>query len=287
MHPRPFEYTKASCVGEAVAVLASDEEARVLAGGQSLVPMLSLGLARPSLLVDVGGLDLAGVERRNGVAVVGALTRQRELERSARARELLPLAAEAAAHVGNPRVRNRGTFGGSLAHADPAAELCTVALAHGGQVILAGPAGERTVPVREFFHGFYETAARHDEVLVRAELELPPAGSGTAFVEVAPRADAFATAGAAAIVTLEAEGRGCREARVAVLGLGGAPIRVPAAEELCRGEAASPTLLAAVATSVEAAAPDAPSEHRRRCAGICAARAVGAAFARARAGGAG
>ena len=287
MYPRPFEYTRVPSVEEAVAALAADEDARILAGGQSLVPMLSLGLARPSRLVDVNGLDLAGIERRDGVAAVGALTRHRELERSARARELLPLAAEAAAHIGNTRVRNRGTFGGSLCHADPAAELCAVVLAHGGRVILAGPGGERAVPVDEFFLGYFETAARHDEVLVRAELELPPEGSGTAFVEVAARAGDYATAGAAAIVTLDGDGARCSAARLVVLTGGGPPARVSSVEKLCRGEAATESLLEAVADLARAAvaAEDNPfvsAAYRRRCAGACAARAMRQAFARAR-----
>ena len=129
MYPRAVDYVRPASVADAVAALTADPEARALAGGQSLVPMLTLGLVSPTLLVDLNGLDLAGLERRDGVVAIGALTRHRELVQSDQARRLLPLAAEAAASVGSPRVRNRGTFGGSLAHADPVAELAAVAIA--------------------------------------------------------------------------------------------------------------------------------------------------------------
>jgi carbon-monoxide dehydrogenase medium subunit len=251
--------------------------------------MLSLGLARPSRLVDVNGLDLAGVERGNGTAVVGALTRHRELERSARVAELLPLAAEAAAYIGNPRVRNRGTFGGSLSHADPSAELCAVALAYGGRAILVGSEGERAVDFDHFLIGFFETAAAPDELLVRAELDLPPGGSGAAYVEIANRADDFATAAAAAVVTLDERGDRCDHARLVIAGAGGRSVRVPDAEELCSGEAIrdGSGVLAAVARTVAHAAPsdDDPflsAAYRSRCLSICAVRALRTAFERAR-----
>src|SRR5918996_3717417 len=202
VHPRPFEYIRPETVADAVAALAgAGGEVRAIAGGQSLVPMMTLGLALPDVLVDIGRLPLAGSERRNGTLALGALTRHRELERSAELAEQLPLASEAARYIGNPRVRNRGTLGGSLSHADPAAELGAVALTYGGRAVIAGADGERAVDFDDFFEGVFITAVRPGELLTRVELDLPPAGTGHGFCEGAGRADDFATAAAPALVT--------------------------------------------------------------------------------------
>jgi aerobic carbon-monoxide dehydrogenase medium subunit len=289
--PRPFSYERPATTEDAVALLAGagERDVKVLAGGQSLIPMLSLNLARPDLVVDVARLPLKGIESRDGRVVVGALTTHRMLELGREARELVPLAAEAARHIGNPRVRNRGTFGGSLAHADPAAELPAVLLAYGGAVIARGRDGERRIPAADFFLGYLETALAADEFLVAVEIERAPEGSGSAFEEVAGRADDFATAGAAAIVALDADGRTCKEARLALAGVGDGPLRATAAETLVRGESDGEALLAEVAASVESAVDpeeDAfvSSGFRRRLAGVCARRALARAWRRAREG---
>lgn len=287
MHPPVFDFSAVASVEEAVAALEEDGDARLVAGGQTLVPMLSLGHAPPTRLIDINRVGLAGVERRNGTAIVGATTRHRELERSAAVGELLPLLAEAVRYVGNPPVRNRGTFGGSLSHADPRAELCAAALAHGGRVVLAGPDGERTVAVEDFLLGAYETAARHEEVLVRAELPLPPAGSGTGFVEVARRTDDFALAGAAVIVTLDETGETCADVRIVVIGVSSTPSRVSAAEDLCRSERPGSSMFEAVARAVSGSVrgaddPFVTGEYRTRCAASCARTALERAVARAR-----
>jgi len=287
MHPRVLDYVRPATLDDALAALADAPEARVLAGGQSLVPMLSLGLASPSLLVDLNGLELAGLERRGNVVAVGALTRHRELAQSETARRLLPLAAEAAACVGSPRVRNRGTFGGSIAHADPVAELAAVAIAYGGRVVLAGPGERRTVPIAAFLLGWYATAAEPGEIVVEVELQLPPPDAGTAFVEIVERADSFAVAGAAAIVSLEADGATVGEARVVVLGGGaGRAEAVAAAADACRGAVPGVELEHGVAAAVRDSFepeedPFVPAHHRRRLAATCAARAVRTAVERA------
>src|SRR5438094_8580575 len=185
--PRPFEYERPGSVGEAVSILAGagGRDAKVIAGGQSLVPMLSLGLARPDVLVDLSRLELNGIEAVDRRVRIGATTCHRTLELDPEARRVLPLAAGAARHVGNPRVRNRGTFGGSLAHADPAAELPVVALAHGGEIVARGRDGERRIAIEHFFLGYLETALAPDEVLVAAELERLPEESSVGFHEVA------------------------------------------------------------------------------------------------------
>lgn len=262
MIPRPFEYVRAGSVDEAVSILgaADGRDLKVIAGGQSLVPMLSLGLARPDVLIDISRLDLDGVEAIAGGVRIGATTRHRTLELDSDVRRLLPLAAEAARHVGNPRVRNRGTFGGSLVHADPAAELPVVALAHGGHVLARGSSGTRRIPIAEFFLGYLETALMPDEVVVAVELEALPDGSGVGFHEQAQRADDFALACAAAVVDEDGG------ARVVVGGVGDRPVRF---------DGAADGLAATVESAVE------PEEDafvsagfRRRLAGICARRAL-------------
>ena len=289
MYPRPFEYVRPESIGEAVDALASAAgEARAIAGGQSLVPMLSLGLAQPDVLVDIGRLPLTGTERVNGSLALGALTRHRELERSADLRAQLPLAAEAARYIGNPRVRNRGTLGGSLSHADPASELGAVALTHGGRAVIRGTDGERTVPFDEFFEGFFLTAVRPGELLARVELDLPPEGTGHGFSEVAGRADDFATAAATALVTVDDAGA-CAEARLALAGVGDRPIRCAAGEEPCRGQRIEGAVLAAIADGVrESVEPEddafVSADYRARAAGTCAARALSDAWKRARGG---
>jgi aerobic carbon-monoxide dehydrogenase medium subunit len=288
VHPRPFEYVRPATVPEAIEALASPAEAPlVIAGGQSLVPMMSLGLAQPDLLVDIGRLRLAGTERANGSVVLGALTRHRELERSAELADVLPLASEAAHYIGNPRVRNRGTFGGSLSHADPASELGAVALVHGGRALISGREGERAVAFDDFFQGYYETAIQSGELLTRVELELPPNGSGHGFSEVANRADDFATAAAAAVVTLDGGAGVCAKARLALAGVADRPIRVEQVEELCRGQAIDEGLLERVQRSVSEELDfkeDAfvSADYRARAAGTCARRALEAAWRRAR-----
>jgi CO/xanthine dehydrogenase FAD-binding subunit len=287
MYPRPFEYTCAETVADAIAALGDAAgEARAIAGGQSLVPMMSLGLAEPDLIVDIGRLALTGGERRNGALVLGALTRHRELERSAELGEHLPLAAEAAAYIGNPRVRNRGTLGGSLSHADPASELGAVALTYGGRAVIEGAAGERAVAFDEFFQGFFLTAIGPGELLTRVEFDLAPEGAGHGFWEVANRADDFATAAATALVTVDESGA-CAEVRVGLAGVGERPARCGAAEDVCRGEALEGTVLDEVARAVEGAvAPEddafVSAAYRRRAAAVCSQRALAAAWRRAR-----
>lgn len=287
MFPRPFDYVCPESVPDALGALASDGgEARALAGGQSLVPMMSLGLAAPERLVDIGRLPLAGAERSGATVRLGALTRHRELERSAELAGMAPLAAEAARFIGNPRVRNRGTLGGSLSHADPASELGTVVLAYGGRAIVTGTGGERAVAFDDFFHGFFATAVGEGELLTAVELDVPGDGSGHGFHEVAGRADDFAIAAASAVVTLDASGASCAEARLALAGVDDRPLRIAAGEELCRGAVLDGPLLERVAAAVaDAVSPETDAfisaSYRKRVAGACAARALGAAWERA------
>jgi carbon-monoxide dehydrogenase medium subunit len=286
VYPRAFEYRRPETTAEAIAALTDVAgEARAIAGGQSLVPMMSLGLAQPDVLVDIGRLPLTGSERTDGMLSLGALTRHRELERSAELAAQVPLAAEAARHIGNPRVRNRGTLGGSLAHADPASELGAVALTYGGSAVIAGTGGERAVPIEDFFEGFFLTDVHPGELLVRVDLELPPSGTGHGFYEIAGRADDFATAAATALVTVDDRGA-CEQVRLALAGVSDRPLRFENAEGLCRGERLEGQLLERIAATVtEGVSPEDDAfisgSYRARAAGTCAARALGAAWRRA------
>lgn len=225
MKPAPYEYYDPSTVEEVIGLLGKfGDEAKLLAGGQSLVPMLNFRLARPSQLVDINRVsELAQPPRDDGALVIGALTRQRVLERSeltAGAWRLLP---EALHHVGHVHIRNRGTVGGSLAHGDPAAELPAAVTALGGRLVLRGPGGEREVAAAEFFQGFFTTALAPDELLTEIRIPAWPAPSGAAFVEVSRRHGDFAQVAVGAAVALGEDGR-LAHAGLAVAGVGGSPV---------------------------------------------------------------
>jgi carbon-monoxide dehydrogenase medium subunit len=225
--PAPFEYVRARSLDEALAAL--DADSKVLAGGQSLVPLLNMRLVRPVRLVDINGVPgLAGVrERADGGLDVGALTRHTDLLAAPLVRARAPLLAAAAAHVGHRAIRNRGTVGGSLAHADPAAELPAALLALDARVVIAGRAGRRRLPLADFFVGLLTTVLAADEILV--QVEIPDArGAGWGFAEVARRVGDFAIAGVAGLARGE-RGRAA-DARLVAFGADERPVRLQAAE---------------------------------------------------------
>ena len=242
MKPAPFEYVRARTLDEALAAL--DGDSKVLAGGQSLVPMLNMRLVRPARLVDINGLPgLDGVRvRPDGGLAIGALARHTELLTSPLVAERAPLVAAAASHVGHRAIRNRGTVGGSLAHADPAAELPAALLALDASVVIAGRQGRRRMLLDDFFVGVLTTALAPDDIVV--EVEIPDArGAGWGFAEVARRAGDFAIAGVAAIVRGTA-GR-CTGARLVAIGADDRPVRLRAAETMLGDAAVSPARAAA------------------------------------------
>ena len=255
MKPAPFEHIPVETVEEAVAALAEHgDEAKVLAGGQSLVPMLNLRLARPGVLVDVNrvpGLDGIGA---NGALSLGALVRQADALTSAALAEHAPLLREALRHVGHPATRNRGTIGGSLAHADPAAELPAVLLALDGEVEVSGPGGKRTIPAGELFLAPFTTSLATDEVLTQVRIPRS-AGRRFGFAELARRHGDFALAGAAVATD---------PARIVFFGLGGTPGRMADAEAaLDQGGGADE--VAAVATHGIDAVSDVHADAAYRC----------------------
>jgi CO/xanthine dehydrogenase FAD-binding subunit len=238
--PAPFDYVAARSLDEAVGLLG--EEAKALAGGQSLVPLLNFRLARPDLIVDINGLsELDRLEREDGVLRIGALTRQSTLERSSLVAAGWPLLSRAVRFVGHPQIRSRGTVGGSVAHADPAAELPVALAALDARFTAESPRGRRTLGAAELFIGPLTTALEPDELLTEIVVPSPPEGAGSAFVEHARTHGDFAIAGAAAVV---APGH----AAVALLGAGPTPLRSAAAEHALV-DGAEPAAAAAVAAS--------------------------------------
>ena len=234
-----FAYARPETVAEALAVLAEHgDEARILAGGQSLVPMLNLRVAAPRVLIDINRIaGLSGVTVGKDHVRIGALTRQAELERSLDVARHLPLLALAMPHVAHAAIRNRGTFGGSCALADPAAELPACALALVATFILAGPKGERRVKAEEFFRGLYATALRPDELLVAAEFPLPQPGRASAFGELARRHGDYAMVGVAAHGSVA--GGKFSDLRIVFFGVGDRPARATKLEQALEGQPAA------------------------------------------------
>ncbi len=294
MKPPPFDYVRAASLAEAVAVLAADEDAKVLAGGQSLLPLLALRLARPTVLVDIAdlGLDTIAVDAEDGgsaggaggagVVRIGATVRQRRLELDDLIGSTVPLLAEAAAQVGYPATRNRGTIGGSLAHADPVAEIPAVAVALGGSIVAFGPRGERTVLAADLADGFFTTTLAPDEILTEVRLPIAGGRQGAAWCEWSPRAHDFAHAGVGVVVELDAGGS-CRAVGAAACGIGATPLALAeplAAAGVVGAPLPGPALLAAVATAVEAACAG-TADDRDELTGLLAARALASAWSRA------
>ncbi len=286
MKPPPFRYAAPTSVDQALALLSAfGPEAKVLAGGQSLMPLLNLRLVRPGVLVDLNRVrELDYIREDDGEVAIGAMTRQRTAERSALVRRLLPLLADALPLVGHPPIRTRGTVGGSIAHADPSAELPAVLLALDGSVVVRGPAGTRRIPAADFFVSYLTTALAPEDLLVEVRFPAHP-GAGTAFMEVARRHGDYALVGAAALVRLR-DGR-CQGVRLAFTGVGPTPVRVAEAEAAVEGRELTPAVAAEVRKVVAARLePDsdihASAEYRREVAGVLAERALRRAADRAR-----
>jgi CO/xanthine dehydrogenase FAD-binding subunit len=234
--PAAFEYHDPRQLSEALALLQMHpEEAKVLAGGQSLVPLMNFRLARPGVVVDINRVqELRHISEAPSGIAIGALARHADIDRSPLIADLMPVLREAARLVGHPQIRNRGTVGGSVAHADPAAELPCALLALEARYHLASVAGSRVVSGDDLFVDVFTTAIRPDELLVEIEVPTLPPRTGHAFVEFARRHGDFALGGACALLTLDGDGR-CARARLALLAAGPRPLRARAAEAVLEG----------------------------------------------------
>jgi carbon-monoxide dehydrogenase medium subunit len=244
--PAPFAYAKAASLNEAIGLLGEKPDAKLLAGGQSLIATLNMRLSAPSLLVDINGLDeLRGIRRKDGMLEIGAMTRHVEAERSKDIAEHAPLIARALPHIGHPAIRNRGTIGGSVAFADPAAELPACFLALGGEAEIAGPKGKRTVKADNFFKGLFETALGPQDVLTAIRLPVADKNTRVGFAELSRRLGDYAIVGVAA--TAKADGKGLSDVRLAFFGVGTTPVRARKAEAALNGAADDKSIDAAVA----------------------------------------
>jgi len=288
MKPAPFAYHRPATLDEALALLAEHGgEAKPLAGGQSLIPAMNFRLARPAVLVDLNRVAELGYVRagRDGLDI-GAMTRQRAVERSDAVRSAAPLLAEAMPFIAHPQIRNRGTVGGSLAHADPAAELPAVMLALEARFRARGPQGERWIPAGEFFTGILETALGPDELLLEVAVPKSPARTGYAFAELARRRGDYALVGVAARVTLDRRGR-CQAARITLFSVGDGPVLATAAAAMLDGQEPSPEAMRAAADAAAQRDIDPPSDihasaaYRRRLAAVLTRRALQRAVERA------
>jgi carbon-monoxide dehydrogenase medium subunit len=288
--PAPFDYHAPRSLEDALRILGdAGQDGRVLAGGQSLMPMLNLRILSPAVLVDINRIEtLDRLHVGADSLTVGALVRHGDLLRNAGVRDGWPLLAEATAQVAHPAIRNRGTVCGSVAHNDPAAEHPAVLVTLEGTVVVAGGAGRRELPAEKFFAGMLSTALEPGEMVVELRYPRPPAGTGAAFVEFSRRLGDFAMGGAAAMLTMR-DGM-CEKARLTIVGMGDGPFRARAAEEALTGRRIggkdSQDAFAEAAAKVTAAVDPADDVHasssyRRHLAGVMAVRALETALMRA------
>jgi carbon-monoxide dehydrogenase medium subunit len=292
MKPAPFKYYAPTTVEEALAHLAEyGYDAKALAGGQSLIPMLNFRLAQPSVLVDLNNISELFYIRpdEDGGLRLGAMTRQSRVEHDPLVAERAPLVHEVMPQIAYPQIRTRGTFGGSLAHADPSAELVAVTMALNGRLRLRSQAKERWVPADEFFVGLFTTVLEPDELLVEVALPAMPPRSGGAFLQITRRHHDFCIAGVAVLVTLDDKGQ-CEQARLVFLSAGDGPVNARQAADMLVGQTPTPEAIRAAA---EKAASDeidpgsdihASAEYRRHLTQVLARRALTQAFDRARGG---
>jgi aerobic carbon-monoxide dehydrogenase medium subunit len=293
MKPAPFEYHRPDSVDEALALLAEHGyDAKLLAGGQSLIPAMNFRLATPAVLIDLNRIAALVYERDDGgIMRIGAMEPQRDVEWTGIAGRLAPLLAEALPHVAHAQIRNRGTIGGSIAHADPAAEIPAVMLALDARFHLRSPNGTRVVRAGDFFTGLFGTALEAEEMLV--EVEIPPAAprTGWAFDEVSRRHGDYALAGIAATVQVDDAGR-CTSARIALLSVGDGPVLAAEAAAALVGAEPSDAAIRAAADAAAQRDIDPPGdihaspEYRRQLTNVLVRRVLPRAFARASAAGA-
>ena len=287
MYAPDFAYYRAGSLAEAGQLLRQHPGAKILAGGHSLIPLLKLRLATPPALIDIGRLDdLKGISVTNGRVRIGALTTHADLAASSELATRCPALAEAAGLIGDPAVRNRGTIGGNVAHADPASDLPTVLRALDATIAVTSDTGERSIPAADFFEGMMETALGDHDIVTAIEVPAASAGQGQAYVKFSHPASRYAVVAAAASVTLA--GGSINTAAVALGGLVPVATRTPSVEQALAGQAPSADAIAAAAATVSVDLGDdligdiyASAEYRRAMAPVCVKRALTAAVERA------
>jgi carbon-monoxide dehydrogenase medium subunit len=288
MYAPQFDYYRAKSVDEAGTLLKQHPGAKVLAGGHTLIPLLKLRLASPSALIDIGRIpELKGVEAKGGVVRIGALTTHAELAASPVVREQCPALAEAAGHVGDPAVRNRGTIGGNVAHADPASDLPTVLTAYGARFVIISGRGQQTLATDQFFTGLMSTALGDGDLLTAIEVPAQASGQGSAYIKFEHPASRYAVLGVAAVLGIS--GGSCKSAAIAVGGLVPRPTRAAAVERKLVGQAVSDAALATAAAEVAADLGSdiigdiyASADYRKAVAPVWVKKALAAAAARVR-----
>jgi aerobic carbon-monoxide dehydrogenase medium subunit len=287
MYPAAFEYHAPTSVKDALKLLGKLDDAKLLAGGHSLIPMMKLRLAQPKHVIDLGKVKgLSGIKEEKAVFTVGAMTTHWEVESSSALKAKVPVVSETAAVIGDPAVRNKGTIGGSLAHADPAADMPATAIALGFEFVCEGPKGKRTVKVDDWFKGLMTTAIKDNELLTQIRIPVWPAGSGACYMKFPHPASRFAVVGVCAALTVDKNGV-CTKASVGVTGAGTKAVRAKGVEAGLQGK----TLDAA---TIEAAAQKAADgvdvqadlqgsvEYKSHLCRVFARRALEAALKRAR-----
>ena len=288
MKPSQFNYVRPGTLDEAIAALAgSNGEGKIIAGGQSLMPMMNFRLVSPGLLIDINRIaELDYLEEHEGGLRIGALTRHHTLETSATVRRLFPVLTEAMSHVAHLAIRNRGTIGGSISHADPAAELPMMMVLLDARITATSPAGKRVIEAADFFVAALTSDVQEDEIVTEILLPALPPHAGWAFEEVARRSGDFALAAVGVILTIE-QGRAA-QVRIGVMGVGDTPMRMADAEAALSGQACDDATLDAVVEAVRnAVQPDgdlhASGDYRRHLVGVLVRRAVQTAWSRAQA----
>jgi carbon-monoxide dehydrogenase medium subunit len=287
MIPAAFDYSAPKSLAEALSLLTKHgADAKILAGGMSLIPLMKLRMAAPKHLIDINGIEgLSYIRESDGHLTIGALTRESDLDESPLIREKYPIIHDTAGVIGDPLVRNMATVGGNLAHADPANDHPATMLALSSEVVATGPKGKRTIPLSELFTGLFTTSLEADEILTEIRIPTPPPRSGGAYLKVERKVGDFAAAAVAAQVTLE--GDNCKTVGIGLTNVGATPIRATRAEKALQGKPVSDANIdAAAAIAAEEAEPvddlRGPADYKRSLIRVLTGRALRLAIARAR-----
>jgi aerobic carbon-monoxide dehydrogenase medium subunit len=287
MIPPAFEYLRPNTVPEAIAFLQQyGDDAKILSGGQSLIPMMKFRLARPSHLIDINRIaGLSYIKEEDGYLKIGGLVREAELEDSPLIRQKYPILFDTSRVIADPQIRNRATLAGNLAHGDPANDHPATMMALGAKIVAIGPQGERVIPVESFFITLFTTDLQHDEIVTEIRIPAPPARSGGAYLKLERKVGDFATAAVAAQLTIDQEGT-CQKAGIALTNVGAIPIKVAKGEEFLQGKKLDETnITQAAQLAAEAAQPSSdlrgPEEYKRALVKELTRRALVRAYERA------